>query len=171
MANDQTPQTYARAIFEQAAADWLTPLKKAATCFTGVEIDQLDNTGIPFSEKQQIIQRVVPNASNEVKNFLSLLASRNEMHLLPEIISEFDQYTQRGPSRHVARVKTAIVLTDDEKRALEGKMRGRFGADTEFEYVVDSSILGGVIVRLGDQLIDGSVASKLNALREKLAHG
>ncbi len=169
MANEALPQTYAQAIFEQATEDWLTPLKYVSECIKPAEIETLDQPGLAFSKKQELLQHILPsNAPNEVRNFLALLASKNEMHLLPHILAEFDRYTQRSPLRPLAKVTSAVALTDKEKHAIEGKMRARFGQGTDFQYFVDKSILGGVIVRMGDQVIDGSVSAKLAALREKL---
>ena len=169
MANEQSPQTYAQALFEQATADWLTPLKSAAECLKPAEIESLDQPRLEFSKKQEILQRALPaNTPAEVKNFLFLLASKENVHLLPSIIAEFDRYSQRGPLRPIAKVTSAVPLTADEKRALESKLRARYGQESEFQYVVDPAILGGVIVRLGDKVIDGSVSGKLAALREKL---
>ncbi|MEW5719710.1 MAG: F0F1 ATP synthase subunit delta, partial [Chloroflexota bacterium] len=55
-----------------------------------------------------------------------------------------------------------------EKSALEARLRAPFGDDLAFEYSVDAQILGGIIVRVGDKVIDGSVAGKLAELKEKL---
>jgi F-type H+-transporting ATPase subunit delta len=169
VANEQMPLTYAQAIFDQATGDWVAPLKHVSESFKPGEVEQLDQPGLAFARKQEIIQKVLPaNAPAEVRNFLSLLASKNEMHLLPHVLAEFDRYSQRGAARPLAKVTSAVPLTDAEKATIEGKMRARFGAETDFQYVVDPSILGGVIVRMGDQVIDGSVSAKLAALREKL---
>lgn len=169
MATERLPQAYAQAIYEQATQDWITPLKKAAAALNPGDLETLDNPGVAFDQKQKLLQRSVPaNASHEVKNLLSLLASKNEMHLLPQVISEFERYAQRGPLRPTARVTSAVPLTGDERRALEDKMCARFGQEIGFDYVVDPAILGGVIVRVGDKVIDGSVSAKLAALRERL---
>jgi F-type H+-transporting ATPase subunit delta len=169
VANEQLPQTYAQAIFEQATADWLLPLKNIAECIKPADVERLDQPGLAFAQKQEILSKIVPaDSSKEVVNFLALLASRNEVHLLPNIIAEFDRYAQRGGERDTARITSAIAMTDAEKRQLEDKLRGHFGQQTDFQYSVDPGILGGVIVRLGDKVIDGSVSGKLAALREKL---
>ncbi|MBS1253739.1 MAG: ATP synthase subunit delta [Anaerolineales bacterium] len=70
-----------------------------------------------------------------------------------------------------ARITSAVQLTEEERSRLEQSLGRRFGDDLQFEYRVDDSILGGVIVRVGDRVIDGSVASKLAALRERLKQG
>ncbi len=169
MANEQLPQTYAQAIFEQATQDWLLPLKEFIKCTEPSELEMLDRAGVPFARKQDILSHAIPsNASTEVRNFLSLLASKNEVSILPSIIQALERMSQHGPARSIATVTSAVPLTDIEKRRIEEKIRLRFGQETDFAYDIDKSILGGVVVRVGDKVIDGSVSGKLAALREKL---
>ncbi len=169
MATEQSPLDYAQAIFEQATQDWLSPLKEIVKCLPPAEFEALDKPNLPLPQKQEILQRAMPsNATKEVRNLLSLLASRNEMHYIPDIVARLEQYGTDSTGRRTARVTSAVPLTDDEKRTLEAKMRRRFGEDTDFDYTIDREILGGVVVRVGDQVIDGSVAAKLAALRVKL---
>ncbi len=157
-------------MFEQALADWLTPLKAIAAALAQSGLTpRLDDAGVEFASKQEMLRTVFPaNTAAPVQNLVSLLVSRNEAHLLPHIIAEFERYAQRVPSTATARVTSAIALTDAEKNALEAKLRAQFGGDTTFEYAIDPAVLGGVVVRVGDKVIDGSVAGKLAALKEKL---
>lgn len=169
MANERLAQVYAQALFEEAVASWLTPLKNVAASLKPSDVEQLDSLALPFSKKQELLSRLQPSAASaQLHNFLSLLASKDEMHLLPQVIAEFDRYVRRGPLHPAAKVTSAVELTEAEKRALEDKMCAQFGTETDFEYVVDPTILGGVVVRVGDKVIDGSVAGKLAALKERL---
>jgi F-type H+-transporting ATPase subunit delta len=61
-----------------------------------------------------------------------------------------------------------VPLTEAEKEAMRAKLTQRFGSDLEIQFEVDASLLGGVYLRVGDQVIDGSVAGKLAALRDHL---
>lgn len=70
-----------------------------------------------------------------------------------------------------ARVTSAVPLTEEEQSQMDASLRQRFGDNLEIQYRVDDSILGGVVVRVGDRLIDGSVARKLATLRERLKQG
>jgi ATP synthase F1 delta subunit len=83
-------------------------------------------------------------------------------------VSDLDRYAKREAIGATAKVTSAIALTDSEKNTLESKLRAQFGNDLSFDYTVDATILGGVVVRVGDKVIDGSVAGKLAALQEKL---
>ncbi len=169
MPNEQQPQTYAQALVEQATEGWMAPLKQVAAVLASGDFGSLDDPALPFSKKQAIIAGLVPvGGAPQVTNFLFLLASRNEMHLLPQVIDEFDHYAQRGSSRPIAQVTSAVPLTDSEKVALEERLLPRFGDELDMSYGIDPAILGGVVIRVGDKVIDGSVAGKLAALRDTL---
>ncbi len=169
MSNERLASTYARAVFEQAMAQWLSPLRAVAASLKPDVVAKLDDRAIEFSKKQELMRPLLPpNTPQPVENLLFLLASKNDLHLLNEVINDLDRYAKREVIGESAKVTSAIALTNGEKAALETKMRAQFGKDLSFDYVVDPAILGGVVVRVGDKVIDGSVAGKLAALQEKL---
>jgi F-type H+-transporting ATPase subunit delta len=151
-------------------ADWLTSLKTIAASLTRAGVtEQLDNAGLDFSKKQELLRPLfAPDTPEQIRNLASLLASKNHVHLLPQVIAEFDQYAQRVQTRQRATITSAVPLTAAEQSALETKLRAQFGAELTFEYTLDAQILGGVIARIGDKVIDGSVAGKLAELKEIL---
>lgn len=170
MPHERLAQTYAHALFEQAIANWLTPLKTIAASLTrDGTIEQLDDAALDYAKKQDLLRaHWSPNTPTEIQNLVSLLASKNHVHLLPRIIATFEQYAQRTETRARARITSAVPLLDAEKTALETKLRAQFGADLTFDYAIEPAILGGIIVRVGDKVIDGSVAGKFAELKEKL---
>lgn len=72
------------------------------------------------------------------------------------------------PGRVTAEVTSAVALTDEERRVIEERLHGAHGDDLPIRFHVDPSILGGVIVRVGDRYIDGSIAARLGQLRQEL---
>lgn len=68
-----------------------------------------------------------------------------------------------------ARVTSALPLTEEEKATLASNLAAQLGAQPEMEFDVDPAILGGLVLKVGDRVIDGSVAGKLETLRERLA--
>ena len=170
MANERPSQVYAQAFFEQAVASWVTPLKAVAASIAQSGLtSKLDDAALPFAKKQELLRPLFPSgAANELVNFVSLLASKNQIHLLPEVVNQVDRFAERTTSIETALVRSAVALTDAEKSAVEAKMRKQFGVDLVFDFIVDPSIVGGLVVRVGDKVIDGSVAGKLAALKEKL---
>jgi ATP synthase F1 delta subunit len=67
-----------------------------------------------------------------------------------------------------AEVTSAVALTESERAVLEGRLKARHGADLPIHFKVDPAILGGLIVRVGDRMVDGSVATKLGQLRQTI---
>jgi F0F1-type ATP synthase delta subunit len=80
-----------------------------------------------------------------------------------------DEIEQAGRKHRLdASVKSAVPLTDAEKDTLESRLHARFGDDLPIAYELDPGILGGLVVRVGDRYLDGSVAAKLGQLRKAL---
>ena len=96
------------------------------------------------------------------------LSATHDPNLQREVMKQLDEML-RGGAQNTAQI--SIALTDDEQRALESKLRAKFGRDLTFEYRVEPSLLGGVVAKVGDKIIDGSLAAKLNAMQEMLLGG
>lgn len=101
-----------------------------------------------------------------------LVSQVGEMAGVRGIKDALDEIEKAGRAHRVdAAVTSALPLTDGEKDVLEGRLRARYGDDLPIVYVVDPGILGGLIVRVGDRYIDGSVATRLGQLRQAIAGG
>ena len=97
------------------------------------------------------------------------LVQRGDLGLLRDIIGLLAAAVARG--REVTtpvEVVSAVPLTAEERAALTQKLTDQYGSGLEFTYRVDPTILGGLILRVGDKLIDGSVAGKLAAMKQAL---
>jgi F-type H+-transporting ATPase subunit delta len=172
MAEDQFVQSYAQAVFEQAVDRWRKSLRAVSENLERApnSLTTLDNAAEQLPGKKEVINRLLPaGADEELRNFLYLLASKSQVHLLPQVLAEFDRLATRGPLRDLARVTSAVPLTDSERAQLERKIRAQYGDNLDLEYRVDKSLLGGVVIRVGDKVIDGSVAAKLASMKQKLA--
>jgi F-type H+-transporting ATPase subunit delta len=163
--------TYANAIYETALEGWLTSLKAVDE---GLSRDEtiaasLREATLELSQRQDIARKVMPQgASEEVVNFVSLLISKNHIHLLGDVILQLERLSRQGPRPRVARVTTAVPLAAKERERVENFLTARFGGGLEFGFLVDESILGGLIARVGDEIIDDSIAAKLAALRQSV---
>jgi ATP synthase F1 delta subunit len=130
---------------------------------------QLDNTELGFAERKARLDSLLPSdAGAEVKNFLYVLLREGHVAVLGEVIADLTRLATRGPEARVAHIVTVLPLTPDEKEAFRRQVHARFGKDVDLDFRVDSSILGGAILQVGDRVIDGSIAGKLNALHERL---
>jgi F-type H+-transporting ATPase subunit delta len=165
------PQDYAAAIYDLALEPWLRHLgsiQKAVNSDAALRAD-LDDTGFSTREKLERLSQAMPSGlPGEVRKFLGTLLEAGQIDQLDAILLEFDRLVRRRPERTLAHVTSAVPLTEAEMETMRAKLTERFGSDLEIQFEVDASLLGGVYLRVGDQVIDGSVAGKLAALRDHL---
>lgn len=162
---------YARAVFEKAVEQYARDLH---TLHSALEksnlLTRLDNPTESFEGKKALLNGLLPpNAEPEVRNLAYLLASKNQLHLLGDVIKSFDTLAAAGAPLDVARVTTAIELDAADRAKLETKLRAQYGSELAFDYHLDPKILGGVVVRIGDVVIDGSVSGKLAVMKQQMA--
>jgi len=97
-------------------------------------------------------------------NFLGVVARNGRLRQLPEVIRLFNRLSAEHRGETTAEVTTARPLDDDQVAALKANLRSRAGREVTIDSRVDPSILGGIVVRLGSQMIDASIRTKLNTL-------
>ncbi len=100
--------------------------------------------------------------------FLLVLIDKHRVGFLHGIIEEFRELVAEQRGMVVARVTTVKPLNDGQRSALIERLKSKTGKSVELDEKVDPSILGGMIVILGDQIIDGSVRHHLSLLKEEL---
>jgi F-type H+-transporting ATPase subunit delta len=101
-------------------------------------------------------------------NFLGVLAQNRRLNQLPQVIRFFNLLAafQRGET--TAEVVSARPLDDDQVAALKSNLKTRIGRDVAVDLTVDPAILGGLVVKIGSQMIDGSIRTKLNSLAQAM---
>ena len=97
-------------------------------------------------------------------NFLGVLAKNGRLSQLGAAIRAFSTLAANARGEATAEVVSAHPLDDDQVAALKAKLRQRLGREVAVDLAVDPAILGGLIVKLGSQQIDGSIRTKLNSL-------
>jgi F-type H+-transporting ATPase subunit delta len=156
---------------EKGAEDaWRDGLRAVAALFSDPAAQAFfANSRIPPEQKQQLVEKAVASAEQYVRNLALLLLSRRRTQLGPQISVAFEEILDAAKGVSHAYVTSAVELTGDEKADVEKKLREITGGDVVLNTSVDESILGGLIVRIGDRLIDGSTRGRLAALKERLA--
>jgi F-type H+-transporting ATPase subunit delta len=171
-------QRYARAAFQVAsdAADldgWLSMLRAAAELLEHPNARiALTSPAVPAHEKQAVIERVFPNLSTSQRNFLRILAQRGILRDLPAMTQAFGEFLNKHRGIITAEVTTAVPIDADLQRVLAERLGAYLKHDPQRVTVlsrVDPSIIGGVVARIGDTLIDDSVRGRLQRLRRALA--
>jgi F-type H+-transporting ATPase subunit delta len=165
------PQDYAAAFYDLAFEAWsrqLSAVQKAVKKDPSLRA-ALDDPRQAMPAKLALLAQAMPDGlREEVRKFLGTLLEAGQLGQLDAILAEFERLVRRRPERKLARVTSAVPLTEAEQEALRAKVTNRFGPDLEFQFNVDASLIGGVYLRVGDQVLDGSVAGKLAALRDEL---
>lgn len=106
----------------------------------------------------------------EGANFVRLLAENRRLGLMPEIVAQFEQRKAEAERRVEADVVSAFVLEPAQIERLEQALKRRFGREVHLNTRVDTALVGGIVIRAGDTVIDGSVRGRLNALASYLIH-
>lgn len=96
--------------------------------------------------------------------FLGVLAENRRLNQLGPVIRAFRQLAAAHRGETNAEVTSAYPLSDDQVAALKQQLRARIGRDVAVECSVDPSLLGGLVVRIGSQMIDSSIKTRLNSL-------
>ena len=105
------------------------------------------------------------------KNFLGVLAQNRRLAELPAIIRAFRQLAARHRGEVTAEVTSAHALTDDQVVELKRQLRQRVGREVSVDLSVDPALLGGLVVRIGSQMIDSSIRTRLNSLAHAMQAG
>ena len=116
-----------------------------------------------------IAQKV--GARKLVQDFVGLVAERGRADHLPEIVAAYQTLVDAALGRARAQVRTAVALTDGEKRELSGKLERALGKRIILEEQVDATLLGGFIAQVGSLIFDGSLDGQLARMRQRLARG
>ncbi len=171
MKAQELSRKYATAVFSQALEKWLLALK-AVQDKLAADADlsaKLQDVGSSFTDRQKALEGVIPAESDQyIRNFLSTMLKEGDIGLLGDVIGDLGRMTAGGPQVQVARVITALVLSDDDKGQFRQKLREKYGESLEFVFDVDSALIGGAIVQIGDKVIDGSLASRLESMSNLL---
>lgn len=164
--------TYAKAFFEAALERWAGVLDEMAGKLArdGALSESLQAADVEFGQRRQLLDPLLPDGIDlPVRHLLYTLMERGDLRLLAGIADALRERARQAEGRQVpVEVVSAVPLTDAERQKLVSRLEAQFGTGLNIRYRVDQSILGGLIVRAGDQLIDGSVAARLAALRQSL---
>jgi F-type H+-transporting ATPase subunit delta len=166
---------YARAAFEVALAHaavdrWERDLQRVSTLLRDARVQAfLNNPKVSRATKRQAIQDALAGQLDPlVLRFVLLLIDKDRIRALPAILDQFQQLVLEHKGIVRARVTTAVPLDPSEQQLVARRLEELTGRQVELETTVDPAIMGGLIVRIGDKVIDASTRSRLLALRAAL---
>jgi len=177
MAGDITTiaRPYAAAVFERAqetneVAGWSEALGLLAGIGNDPEFAGLiDNPNVPNEVAQDIVLKVAGDAlSVEQGNLVKLLVENDRLALLPELSGLFEEMRTAQDGSRVAQVRSAYALTKAEQQELSAVLAAKLGGSIDMTVELDKSLIGGVEIRVGDLVIDGTIRGKLEKLATEL---
>jgi F-type H+-transporting ATPase subunit delta len=176
MPGTAAARRYAEAVFQLgeeggSLEQWQDDLQVLADVAADAQaLAVLENEKTPLEERSALLERALAGLSPLARNLARLLLARGRLALLPEISSLFTEMLDQRNGVVRAQVTTAVPIDAEEQRAIAERLRALTGArDVRVEAQVDPSIIGGMVARVGDRLIDGSTRSRLVQLKRRLA--
>jgi F-type H+-transporting ATPase subunit delta len=129
----------------------------------------LADPSIPAARRVAALDRIIgDDVTGAPRNLMALMVRRGRFEVLPGVVREFMRLYRRREGIVQATVISAAGLDGDEVAALHERLETVTGSQIELQQLVDPTLLGGIQVRVGDRLIDGSVRGRLERLRNEL---
>lgn len=171
---------YAAALFElayrsQSLDAWSAQLMFLAKLSSEITVARmLADPALPGEVKShQLLDLVESNRAaasvpSGLRNFVLLLGINKRLDIFPEVSEEFERLKADAQKRHQVLVTTAYALNEAQRARLQAKLSERWGGLVEIHEEVDASLIGGAIIRRGDEVVDGSLRGRLVRLGESL---
>nr|BBH90497.1 F0F1 ATP synthase subunit delta [Thermosporothrix sp. COM3] len=166
---------YAEAIFNLARKQntldrTLEDVKGIAQLFSGRKLSYLlQEPKVPAKRKESALREALASHVLPTSLNLALLVVQRELvEVMPNIAAELEQLLLNYRNQAVAEVTTAMPMDDEQRTIVQRALEKTTGKSIILQTRVDPSILGGVVARVGDQLIDGSVRNRLHILQQQL---
>jgi F-type H+-transporting ATPase subunit delta len=165
---------YAQAYFdlaEEAGAieEWGSELSKVAEALSAPEVVQaLADPRLKARERLTVAGRLLEGASPQAANLVRLLLEHGRIAVLPQLVTHYRRLADRASGVVRAEVISAIPVSEQEASRIRRTLSDKLGGEVETSIRQDPDILGGLVIRIGDRVIDGSVRTRLQQLRAAL---
>jgi len=129
----------------------------------------LSNPNVLAADKQELLDKVLADSQPEARNLAHLLIQRDRLEIIPDLYQLYQDALLAERGIAIAEVTTAESLGPEVQQMVRNRLNRLIGKEIELRLHTDPSIIGGIVARVGDQLIDGSVLNQLRRLRARLA--
>ncbi len=174
MARTSFGKRYAQAAFKlalenNASEAWKEALGDLAGLAANEQLMMfLESPRLPSEAKKSILQKGLGKVNPLAFNLALLLVQKGALRLSGNILAQFNQLLDDHLGVERAKVISAVPLDEASKEAISGGLGQLLDRKVAVETEVDSSIIGGLVARVGDMLIDGSIRQRLNTLKKQL---
>jgi F-type H+-transporting ATPase subunit delta len=169
---------YARALFDVALAEAdVEAVGRDLAAFASLVAANeplarvLSNPAVPVQKKRAVVTEIVARAgalSPIVAKLLALLAERDRLVLLPDVVAAYEQRLMDHAQIVRAEVTTAVAVPADRLQALQQGLATAVGREVRLDNRVDPALIGGAVAKVGSTVFDGSVATQLARLKQQL---
>ncbi|MCC1483523.1 ATP synthase F1 subunit delta [Winogradskyella immobilis] len=174
MSGSRAAIRYAKAVLslatDQKAAEAVNSDMKHITeaIAQSVELNQmLQSPVVRSSDKKEVLLSVFKNANTNTTNLIDTLISNKRLALLNDVAVSYTRLYDQLRGRQVATVTTAVPLTNDLRTKVLAKVKELTGKEAEVKNIIDESILGGFVLRVGDIQYNASISNKLDKLKRE----
>jgi F-type H+-transporting ATPase subunit delta len=130
----------------------------------------LSNPDVPAEYKRGLLDSLLADkATADARRLISEAATHARRRSLDASLSEYARLAAQWRERLIAVVRVAVALSADQRARLAAALESAYGHEVHMNVIIDPRMLGGMSVQIGDEFIDGSVASRLAVLRRRLA--
>lgn len=174
MARQLSGKRYAQAIFDLAlkndqAEQWGEDLAVVAEVFEDSEFTALlKHADVPAANKLAATASVLAGINPLVRNLVDLLVSKNSVDSIAGVYSGYGELLDRHLGRQRVEITTAVPLESAETDRISSFVNGLINNEVVLTTMVDESIIGGLVIQIGDRLLDGSTKARLDGLRNRL---
>ena len=174
MATSGIARRYAQAVFEIALEEndldgWLRDLRVIRTVLQEPTLQALlENPAVSFEQKRQVIEDSLSDLGQKRRNLVHLLVENGRVSLIDSLVTAYEALVNQSRGIVHARVTTAVPLTEEEAGEVRHRLQKLTGRTVILSSVVDPTLIGGFVARIGDRLIDTSVVARLAALRARV---
>ena len=176
MAEGSRIESYARAVLEVARAEGRLAevedeLFRFARTFDGSDDLRmaLSDPALPAERRVAVVSDLLgAKALQTSLASIVFLVTAGRGGDIPQIVDRFVELSAQERRKEVAEVRSAVVLTDEQVQRLRDALASATNKDVEVKVVVDPSVMGGIVARVGDVVIDGSVRHRLEQLKETI---
>jgi F-type H+-transporting ATPase subunit delta len=176
MVSDELVHGYARALFNVVRAEGeLDRVEDELYRFGRVldsnhELKQaLSDKSIDKEQREKVLQELLADkVSPHTLGLLEFIVAQGRARQLPQILNELSAMAAEERHAVVGEVRSAVPLDADQRKKMAKALSQATGKRVEVKVIVDPSLIGGVVAKIGDTIIDGSVKRRLQQLREQV---
>ena len=176
MATNELVRGYAEALFNVVRAEGELDTVEDELFRFGKIVDSnyelkraLEDRSVDRAQRVKLLEELLSEkVSPHTLGLLTFIVTQGRARQLPQILEEVSSLAAEARNSVVAEVRSAVTLDERQREELAGALAGATGKNVELKVIVDPSVIGGVVAKVGDTVIDGTVRRRLEQLKEQV---